>query len=289
MRSARRIAKSMLPDLMLDAAFLARRYKQAHGRYPNLLRPGTFNERIVHRNLFDRSPLLAQFADKLAVRSYVKSRVGSAPLPELYWVTTHPSDIPFGTLPQRYVVKPTHGSGWVRLVSDGSRLDREDLVATCEDWLKQSYYKKTRERIYRDVVPRILVEEFISSNSGSVPEDYKLYVFGGQVVMIEMMIGRFQSLRSKLFDKLWREIDVSILGCEHAPDDRFERPKLLEDMVAMAETLGRGIDFVRVDLYQTENKVYFGELTASPGAGLEKFTPLSFDRFLGKLWQSAAS
>lgn len=279
----------MLPDLMLDAAFLAQRYKQAHGRYPNLLRPKTFNERVVHRNLFDRSPLLVQFADKLAVRSYVESRVGAAPLPELYWVTTKPSDIPFETLPQRFVVKPTHGSGWVRLVSDNSQLDRNDLIATCENWLKQSYYRKTHERIYRDVVPRILIEEFISSGAGAVPEDYKLYVFGGQVAMIEMMIGRFKSLRSKIFDKSWSEIDVSFSGCETGPEDRFERPKMLEEMVAMAEKLGRGIDFVRVDLYQTGNKVYFGELTASPGAGLDKFIPLSFDRFLGKLWQSAAS
>ena len=289
MRQVKKIAKSLLPDLVLDAVFLARRYKEIHGYYPNLLRPKTFNERILHRNLFDTSPFLTQFADKLAVRSYVKDKVGTAPLPQLYWVTSRPCDIPFEKLPAEFVAKPTHGSGWVRLVSDASKLDRKDLISTCETWLGQSYYEKTRERVYRKIVPQILIEEFISPGSGSVPDDYKLYVFGGEVVMIEIVTDRFQAPKSKLFDKSWHEIDISFLGFDPVPGTSFERPKRLEEMIAMAEALGSGVDFVRVDLYQTGDKVYFGEITTSPGAGLDRFDPLSFDRDLGKLWGQAAS
>jgi len=288
-RRVKKIAKALLPDLILDAALLMRRYKEAHGRYPNLLRPKTFNERILYRNLFDKSPFLSQFADKLAVRSYVEERIGADPLPELYWTTSRPSDIPFERLPGEFVAKPTHGSGWVRLVKDASRLDREDLVSTCEDWLSQSYYEMTRERIYRDIVPRILIEEYISPGPGLVPDDYKLYVFGGEVAMIERITGRFQTPSNRFFDKSWRGIDISFPGFDLASEDSFERPKKLEEMVAMAEALGHGVDFVRVDLYHTDDKVYFGEITASPGAGLDRFEPLSVDRDLGELWGQVAS
>ena len=147
--------KKALPSWLL----LLRRYRKVHGVFPNLLRPGTLNEKILYRMLFDRRDILCRLADKAAVRPYVEARLGPGALPKLYWCGRRPGEIPFEALPDRFVVKPTHGSGWVRIVRDKAALDRRALVAECERWLKQSYYEITREWVYKGIVPEILVEE----------------------------------------------------------------------------------------------------------------------------------
>ena len=155
MPSLKEHVKKPLPSWLL----LLRRYRKLHGVFPNLLRPGTLNEKILYRMLFDRRPILRWLADKAAVRPYVEARLGPGALPKLYWLGRRPGEIPFDALPDRFVVKPTHGSGWVRIVRDKAALDRRALVAECERWLKQSYYEITREWVYKGIVPEILVEE----------------------------------------------------------------------------------------------------------------------------------
>jgi hypothetical protein len=111
--------------------------------------------------LFDRRAVLTQIADKAAVRSYVESRLGPQVLPKLYYLMTRPNTIPFDQLPDRFVVKPTHGSGWVQIVTDKSELDRAALIETCTGWLNQNYYEITREWVYKNIEPRIV--------SGDIP------------------------------------------------------------------------------------------------------------------------
>jgi hypothetical protein len=286
MAMIKRILKGFLPPFALDVLLLMRRHRKAHGRVPNIFRPRTFNEKILWRNLFDQSPLLTQFVDKFAVRAYVESKVGAAILPRLFWVTTNPSDIPFADLPNKFVVKPTHGAGWVRLIKHKDSLDQGELINTCRGWLAQSFYQETRERVYRKIPPRILIEELICPGDNYAPDDYKFYVFGGRVEMIELLVGRFQGLRSKLFDRSWNELDVAFSTIDILQIENVARPKHLEEMISVAEALGQEIEFVRVDLYNTEEKIYFGEMTVSPGAGLDRFEPVSFDTYLGSLWRS---
>ncbi len=222
-------------------------------------------------------------ADKYLVRDYVRERVGAHILPELYWVGTDPDAIPFDILPERFVVKPTHGSGWVEIVLDKGRLDRASLRQTCRRWLGQSYYAMTREWIYRDIAPRILVEELIDDGSGLAPNDYKLFVFAGRVAFVLVTMGRFAVRAHMLMDRDWHPVEVrfvySSLRRQVAP------PPHLAQMIEAAEALGRGLDFVRADFYDTPARLLFGELTATPGCGLDRFDPPSFDRILGALWQ----
>ena len=107
-----------LPDPFNIVLFVMEQYRQKFGRYPDVLHPVTFNEKIQSRKLFDRRPILATIADKFAVREYVAQRIGQEFLPELYHVTTDPLDLPAANLPDRYVVKATHGSGWVERVKN---------------------------------------------------------------------------------------------------------------------------------------------------------------------------
>ena len=277
-----RLAAAILPELVVSAAIVMQRHKADIGVFPNILRPKTFNEKVLHRMLFDRRPIWAQLQDKYAVREYVKGRIGEQVLPRLYWVTTTPEDIPFGALPDRYVVKPTHASGYIVLVPDKVRLNQQELVETCHRWLRENYFDRFREWHYKHIVPRIVIEEYIDDGTGTVPTDYKLHVFGGRVEIISVMRARFQNMRNTLLRRPWTKLDI-LRGLEQIEEDPVPPPHL-ETMIEYAEILAKGLDYLRVDLYDTMNKVYFGELTPTPGAGAQPFQPREFDHVMGRLW-----
>ncbi len=273
---------------------------KVHGRLPNLLRPKTMSEKILCRSLFDRRPIFATIVDKAEVRSYVAERLGSDVLTTLYHLTDDADSIPFDTLPAQFVVKPTHGSGWVRVVRDKSTLDRAELVATCKDWLHRSYYKEAFEPIYKDIKPRIMVEEYIDDGCGIVPADYKLFVFHGRVHVIEVphpsaVVGcKPGEAGSALYTREWKRLPVKgVLASYCNKNARKESrwidcntpaPPHLASMLEAAEVLGQEWDFIRVDFYDTPKKFYFGEITLTPAAGRERFEPVEHDHRLGSLW-----
>jgi len=270
--------KKALPSWLL----LLRRYRKTHGVFPNLLRPGTLNEKILYRILFDRRPILRRLADKAAVRPYVEARLAPWALPKLYWLGRRSGEIPFEALPDRFVVKPTHGSGWVRIVRDKAALDRHALVAECEQWLKQSYYEITREWVYKGIAPKILIEEFIEDgNGGPVPNDYRLFVFGGGagVQLIEVNVGHLAKGRVRLYTRQWEK-----LAPEPGNGD-VPRPAHLDGMVAAARDLCGDLDFIRVDFYDTRLQFYFAEITTSPECGMGRFILKGLDRRLGAYWR----
>ena len=256
-----------------------------HGAWPRIFNPKTFNEKICYRKIFDHRAIWKQFADKYAVRDYVEQRVGPGILPRLFHVTQNPANIPFDALPNKFVVKPTHGCSWVRLIDDNAQIDREALIAECNGWLNQSYYELTREWQYKDITPRIVVEEFIDDESGDAPIDYKFMAFDGTVRVIHAPKNRFSVQKVTCYDRCWNKLDVlGIADGVHAVVEDVPWPDRLDEMILTAETLGRGIDFVRVDLYATKNKVYFGELTVTPTNGAIRYEPVEFDLYLGQLW-----
>jgi hypothetical protein len=275
--------KSQIRTVLPHWVVLIREHRRMHGEFPRIIRPVTFSEKILRRNLFDRRPLLSQIADKAAVRSYVESRVGARILPQLYHLTTQAESIPFDTLPDKFVVKPTHGSGWYQVVTDKSALDRAALIETCSVWLNRSYYQETGEIAYRHIQPRILVEQFIDDGSGAPPSDYKLFVFQGRVEFIYVVTDRLTDHKRRLYTPAWKKLDVRIES-EDAEGDVPPPPHLAE-MIAVAETLGREWDFIRADLYDTSEQLYFGELTMTPGGGRFRFHPKEYDRYLGSLWK----
>ena len=259
------------------------KWRKAHGVFPRIFRPVTFSEKVLHRNLFERREEFKQIADKATVRSYVERRLGPDILPRLYHLTGDPTTIPFDELPPRFVVKPTHGSGWVRVVTDKSTLDRAALIATCADWLTRSYYKESREIVYKDIEPRILIEEFIDDGNGATPNDYKLFVFGGSVEHIQADVSRFDHHKQLLYSPAWKKLDVRYVSDDITGD--VERPPHLREMIEAAETLGRDWDFIRADFYDTAGRLYFGEITLTPNEGCVRFRPREFDDYLGSLWK----
>ncbi|HXS41832.1 MAG TPA: ATP-grasp fold amidoligase family protein [Stellaceae bacterium] len=273
------LLRKAVPDWMVAVRY----YVESYGRLPNLFWPRTFNEKLLHRMVFDRRAVLAEITDKLRFRAYAASRVEPSLLPTLYHVTDDPEDIPFERLPDRFVLKPNHGSGWIHVVPDKSKLDRGAAIALCRSWLRQNYYELTREWVYKNIAPKIMVEEFVDDGSGGIPTDYKFYAFDGLTEVIQVDIGRFGNHRRGFYTPSWEKLALhygrgEIIGA-------IPRPPHFEAMLQAAKILGRDFDFVRVDFYDTPRRAYLGELTATPAAATNIFGSRDYERYLGKFWR----
>jgi hypothetical protein len=169
------------------------------------------------------------------------------------------------------------------VVKNKQECDFDSVVSECESWLETRYGKKSREYWYEAIPPRIVVEEYIDDPKHAVPPDLKFYVFHGRVEFVHVDFNRFSDNRSRrFFDRDWNPRDFR-LGYPLGPV--IDEPERLDEMITIAETLGKGFEFVRVDLYHTnDNELYFGEITLAPGAGTEKFSPTKSDFNFGSHW-----
>lgn len=267
----------------LLAARIARRYYRTYGRLPNLLSPRSYSEKIQHRKLFDRRPYLAETSDKFAMRAYAARILGEDLSPEIYWRTADPSSIPFATLPRRFVVKATHGSGWLWIVNDRDALDTRALLAACEKWLRSDYSRRGDEPFYASIPRQIIVEEFLDDGTGRPPADIKLLVFNQRVRVVQIDVDRFGAHRRKFLDTAWN--DLPIYDEKGRAEGRLEAPSRLGELVAVAEALARDTDFVRIDCYQVGDRICLGEMTHTPGTGLSPIYPAIWDDRWGAMWE----
>lgn len=267
-------------------------------------RPRTFREKVRYKMLRDHRQLVVTFADKAAVREYVAARVGAQYLPRAVAIVEDPTTLRDLTLPREYVVKPTHGSGAAVVVSDSAppefqlptdpgswiyshvlpRAARRDaIVELAGGWVAQLYGQgPNREWVYGRVPRRIIVEELLAGASGSIPDDLKFFVFHGVCRYIQYDAGRFEDRTQDFFTVGWQHIPLS--GGPPWASPTPVRPANLDEMVAVAEALAAETDFVRVDLYDLEGRIVFGELTSFPAGGDSPFIPESFDAQFGGHW-----
>lgn len=263
-------------------AFLLRRYFRIHGKPLNLLKPQTFTEKLFWRmitwNRGNMPPRFTQLADKYAARAHVASTVGEKHLIKLLWHGSDPHAIPFDRLPAQYVIKPSHAAGKVILVN--GHTDRDEIIRTVSGWLTSNYYWHGRESQYYGIPPRIVIEEYLTNEDGSPPLDYKFYCFNG--VPDQIIVRNHTHDIHPIFDTTWNLLDLVVSNCTVRP--LIPKPINLEEMLAIAAKLSAGLGFVRVDLYNVKGRVYFGELTFTPAAGIIKYTPESWDLKHGEKW-----
>ncbi len=271
-------AAPLLPDrLRLKLLF-----RKTHGTWPDLVNPKTFSEKIQWRKLHDRRSTLTMFADKYRVRSYVEEKLGAQYLAKTYWASETPETLPWDELPPSFVLKANHGTRWNILVRDKSAHNRAELVATLDEWLQSRYPPEHGEWGYLNVAPLVFAEEYLSTRAGQIPVDFKYFVFNGTVRMIQVDLERFVAHSRCLYDPEWNLLPA-VMG--YPRGSGCPRPDNLDEMIRCAQRLADGIDFVRVDLYNVDGRVVFGELTNYPGGGLEDFTPRSFDATVGAWWK----
>ncbi|HEX7933325.1 MAG TPA: ATP-grasp fold amidoligase family protein [Paraburkholderia sp.] len=281
-RKAKEAVKSMLPAPL----FLSLLHHKCIGRYPNLLRPTTFNEKILQKSLRP-DPWFVELTDKLTVRAYVARKLGeSHVIPLLAAPDTFTREV-FDALPNSFVMKANHGSSYVKVVKDKSATSFEALHELAKYWLTLDFYKIAREKHYRRIKPTIFFEHLLLDESGNVPADFKLHCFGGRtgqpVIYILVISDRFGAdTRGNVYDADWNHLDIAIGEYKPSPQPA-PRPENLDAILNAAIKLCADFDYVRVDLYAPGNEVYFGELTFTPGAGVLPFTPDRIDYEWGKL------
>ena len=269
--------------LQSDDAFLKKRYKQKHGKILNFDAPKTFNEKIQWRKIYDKNPLYVICADKYSVRDYVSKIIGDRYLVPLLGVYSSASEIDFTKLPKQFVIKATHGSGWNLLIKDKSKVKEEKTKLQLDKWLCKNFYPRKREWQYNDIKPQLIIEELLVDETNSIPNDYKFHVFTGQSepkVFIQVDSNRFDDHTTDFFDENWHHLNIRKAN----PNSKKppNQPENLGEMIRLAKLLASDFSYVRVDLYSVGSKVYFGELTFSPGAGFSPFTPNTVDIEWGK-------
>ena len=261
---ARRLGDKPADALMRRLCTL--QFFAVHGYYPNFVSPRRFSEKLWSRMLHERDPLLTLISDKLGVRDHVAATVGDDCLIPLLWSGDAPEDIPFDELPPRFVIKTNHGCGYNIIVKDKAQLDQAGARRQLARWLGQNFGLDTYLGIawgYKNIRPRILIESFIE-DSGKVPADCKCWCFAGRVEFITLHFDRFEDSTLMAVDRNFEPWELSI---NHPlPRQEFKRPPNSQKIVQLAESLAQEFPFMRVDLYNVRDRVYFGELTPYPGA-----------------------
>jgi TupA-like ATPgrasp len=277
--SVRSASRSLIYRLPagIERRFLFAYYNR---KVPHFRRPVTFSDKVNWRILNDRRPLLEWTCDKLAM----KEQAGRAGLEDLYipqtiWSGSDIRDLQEKVLPEHWVLKPNHRSGLIHF--GHAQADQRELSAVTAKWLGASEAREMREWAYSTARPLLLAEELLGP-PGSPPPDYKFFVFHGKAELIEM-VNRYSGNQQRLYRADWSPLDVLYGPQKMAPV--ASPPPHLDRMLAIAERLGSPFDFIRVDLYDYDGLVVFGEVTPYPCGGLERFVPASFDIELGEKWQ----
>lgn len=245
--------------------------------------PKTFNQKIQWLKLYDNAPIKTELADKYAVREYVSAKIGGEYLVPILGVWNSFEEIDFSQLPNRFVLKCTHGSCMNMIVNDKSQLDYNLAKRKFDSWMQTNYAYTGFEMNYARIKPRILAEEMLEADEviGDIP-DYKFMCFHGKVKCSFVCTERFSEdgLKVTFYDKDWKVMPFE----RHYPRSQYpiDRPKNYDQMVEFAEKLAESFIFVRVDFYEVKGKIYFGELTFYPGSGMEKFRPAEWDGILGE-------
>ena len=266
---------------MDDKKYLKIAFRIKMGQTLNLENPKTFNEKLQWLKLYDRKPEYTCMVDKYEAKKYVANIIGEEYIiPTLgVWNSFH--DIDFNSLPNQFVLKCTHDSGGLVICRDKAKLDMLKTEATINNSLSNNFYYSGREWPYKNVKPRIIAEQYMEDNNSNELTDYKLLCFDGKVKCSFVCTERFTKggLKVTFFDRDWKKMPFE----RHysASNKDIPKPYNFEKMIELAETLSNNIPFVRVDFYETNQHIYFGELTFYPGDGMEEFTPVEWDYTLG--------
>ena len=280
-RASWRAAKRFLPDY----AMVRIQFRREIGHWPNLRHPTEYSEAILLRCL-QPDMRWAALTDKLAVREYVREKIGEEHLIPLICVPERLTREVFDALPTSFVMKANHGCAFVKVVHDKSTTSLEALSELAAKWLATDYHRLSGERHYHVIEPKIYFEQLLVDETGKIPSDLKLHVFGGrpQGPCIQTMVvaDRFGDVRGDLYDEHWRRMGVTF-GHYRPSDAPVPRPANWVEIERIAKRLAEDFAYVRVDLYSTGNQVYFGELTFTPGGGRMRFTPGTHEQYWGRM------
>ncbi len=262
-----------------DEMYLKCLFKYRMNKSLDLDNPKTFNEKLQWLKLNDRNPLYTNLVDKYKVKEYVTEIIGKKYVPSLYGLWENPEEIDYDSLPDSFVLKTTHGGGneGVIIVKDKRTIDPEKIKKKLVRALKQDLYKVSREWPYKNVKKRIIAEEYLEDAATNELRDYKFFCFDGVVKALFVATERQkrQEPYFNFFDSEYNNLDIQ----QGHPKSKSLplKPAKFDEMKSIAEKLSKGIPHVRVDLYEANGKIYFGELTFYHFGGMVPFHPEKWD------------
>lgn len=268
---------------MPDAEYLKRKFQVKMGYALDLNAPKTYNEKLQWLKLYDRKPEYTMMVDKYGVRAYIAKTIGEQYLIPLLGVWEDPDEIDFDALPDRFVLKCNHNSGLgMCICKDKSKLDTETVRRELKKGLQQDYYIQNREWPYKDVPRRIIAEQYMEDAATQELRDYKFFCFNGEPKALFVATDRQTQGEETKFD--FFDLDYNHLDFRNGhPNAKTlpEKPVCFAQMKEIAKILSAGIPHVRVDLYEINGKIYFGELTFSHWSGMVPFEPSVWDETFG--------
>ncbi len=269
-----------LLKFMSDKAYLKAVFKAETGYALNLEHPQTYNEKLQWIKLYDRKPEYIIYADKYRVRDYISETLGDKYLVPLIGVYKKAEDIPWRELPNRFVLKCNHASGTNIVCKDKEKLDISLAEKQLNGWLKKNAFWGAREWCYKDIEPCIICEEFIETQDGNTPDDYKFMCFNGVPRLIQVHHDRYGDHTLDYYTPEWEKADLQRIDASLSTMN-IDKPSKLEEMLSIAEKLSKDMYYARIDLYYNNDTIYFGEITLYPTGGFSTFTRHEDDLLLG--------
>lgn len=267
-----------------DAPMVRLQYRIKTGNKLNLKDPHRYTEKLQWYKLNYRTALMTKCSDKYTVRAYIEEKGFGHLLNPIYAVYDRPEDMDFEALPDSFALKCSVGSGLNYFVSDKSKEDFNALRQMMEQWYQDDSYSYGREWCYKDCKPRILVERLIPRNDANDLPDYKFFCFDGRVFCLYTMIDytdNHDNGKLGFFDRNFNQLPYYRLDFKPITEP-IPKPACFDEMVATAEVLAKDFPHVRVDFYDVQGQVVFGELTFYNASGYTKFTPDEFDFIMGE-------
>ena len=264
-----------------DETIIKLKYRLKTGKKLDLDNPQTYNEKLQWLKLHDRKPIYTTMVDKYEVKKYVADIIGKEHIIPTIGIYDKFDDINFDKLPNKFVIKCTHDSGGLVICNNKAKLNLKSTRKTINNCLRKNFYWAGREWPYKNVKPRILIEQYMEDPKEKDLKDYKFFCFDGKIGIVLVCTNRPVELEETWLDENFNVIDLREGGHRNRTDLR--KPAKFDQMKRVATKLSKNVPHVRVDLYEIKGQVYFGELTFFPAGGLEQFDDESWNDKLGKL------
>lgn len=270
---------------MSDEQYLKLMFRATMGTKLDFKNPKTFNEKLQWLKIYNRKKEYTMMVDKFKVRDYIAKELGEEYLIPLLGVWEDPDEINFDKLPNQFVLKCNHNSGLgMCICKDKSKLNIQNVKRNLKRGLKQDYFLTGREWPYKNVKRKIIAEKFMEDGNLAELRDYKFYCFSGEPTYCQVISDRSTNETIDFFDMEWHHMKFTGLEKPYHPHSKTEisEPVQFSLMKKFAKKLSRNIPFVRVDFYEINQKLYFGELTFYPASGFGMFSDDSINIELGK-------
>lgn len=273
--------------LLSDKYITRKKYRSIYKKEPNLDNPQTLNEKILWLKLNDKRPILTEYADKYTARKIIKDKFGREFLIPLLYKTDNWKELTFDKIPNEpCIIKPSHTQGDMCIIRNKQNVNINKLRYDIRTWMVRNLYYETQEWQYKNCKPMLLIEKLLQTKDGYIPNDYKLHYINGKLEFVYCSVGRETINKRNIYNSNWEPYYFSWVGPSNNNTDvrgeEIPAPPTFELMKQMGAEIAKEFSYVRVDFYDVDGRLYFGEITFFHGGGFDVFVPSDYDKYFGE-------